>query len=95
MKGNLKQEVAELVPKGILVVGVDGLQRLVRLLEEMSRERAVGLLVIPRTALRSTQACHHANEIEQPPSLQASGDGSIRNGGEQVLPLAHGVGVAA
>jgi hypothetical protein len=95
VKGNLTQKVAELVPKGIPVIGVDGLQGLVRLLEEMSRERAVGLLVIPWTPLGSTQACHHANEVEQPPPLQASGDGSIRNGGEQVLPLAHGVGVAA
>jgi hypothetical protein len=95
MKGHLKEEVAELIAKGVPIVGIDGLQGLVGLLEEMSRERPVSLLVIPRTASGSAQASHHANEIEQPPSLEASGDGSVRNGGEQVLPLAHGVGVAA
>ena len=50
LEGDLEQEVAELLLHVGRVAALDGLDRLVRLLEEVGHEAGVGLLGVPRAA---------------------------------------------
>src|SRR5205085_9966255 len=82
------------------VVGLDRRERLVRLLEEMSRERAVCLLSVPRTAAGRAELRHHADELGEPGaerrrrSLAALGHGEGEAEGE-AEGAAEGVAEAA
>ncbi len=72
---HLQQQVAELLaqvgvldcsPRGPVVEGLDRLERLVGLLEQVLREGAVGLLPVPGAS--GAQPVHHADQVEQPRS---------------------------
>ncbi len=63
---DLEQEVAELVAEAVVVVAVDGVEDLVRLLQQVPGERPVILLGVPRAPAGTAQARHHAHEVEQP-----------------------------
>ena len=64
---DLQQQVAELlaqvVPVTGLVAGVDRLEGLVGLLEQVASQRAVGLLALPRAL--GAQPPHHRQELQQ------------------------------
>src|SRR4029079_11630263 len=62
---HLQQDVAELVPQTGGVALVDGLERLVGLLEEVPAQRPVGLLAVPRAPVGTPEAVHHGHEVEQ------------------------------
>ena len=61
---DLQQQVAELLAQMHVVAGVDGLEGLVALLEQVLRQRAVGLLAVPRAA--HPQPVHDRHQVEQP-----------------------------
>ncbi len=63
---HLQQQVAELLAQRGVVRGLDRLDRLVRLLDEVLDERVVGLLGVPRAAARGAQPVHDRDEVEQP-----------------------------
>ena len=60
---DLQQQVAELLAQVLEVTGVDGLERLVGLLEEVAGERAVRLLALPGAL--GAQPAHHRQELQQ------------------------------
>ena len=97
MEHHLKQHVAELVAHRIVVAGVDRLEQLVRLLEQVTRERLMCLLGVPRAPARTAEPRHHAHEVEQPPALLRTRNRALGNVGEQVARargrLGHGAGV--
>ena len=59
MEQHLQQQVAELLAKQWQVGGLDRLERLVRLFEQVSSQRIVRLLGVPGAAARRSQAVHH------------------------------------
>ena len=81
MEGDLQQEIAELVPNGLVVVGVDRRQQLVRLFQQVARERPVRLLAVPRASVGFPQPRLHLHQIEEPRSTPGRRD---RTGGEVV-----------
>jgi hypothetical protein len=48
---HLEQHIAELIAHRVVVVGFDRLDQLVRLLQEMASQRAMGLLGVPRASV--------------------------------------------
>ena len=88
---DLEQQIAELVADRVGVLGVDRLEQLVRLFEQVARERLVRLLRVPRTAARRTQPRLHADQVEETRSALAGRDGTFGNVGEA---LAHAEGPA-
>ena len=68
---HLQQHVAEFVAEGVLVTGLEGVQRLVRLLEQVRREGRMGLPGVPG-ALRA-QLVHGRDQVDQPGAGQVSG----------------------
>ncbi len=66
VEGHLEQQIAEFVPNRSVVVGVDRRQELVRLLQEMARERPVGLLAVPWTPVGFAEPRLHLHQIEEP-----------------------------
>ena len=88
---DLEQQIAELVADRVGVIGVDRLEQLVRLLEQVARERLVRLLRVPRAAARRTQPRLHADQVEETRSALAGRDGTFGNVGEA---LAHAEGPA-
>src|SRR5439155_1577651 len=63
---DLEQEVAELLHHLGLLAGVDGLEQLVGLLEQVRPERLVRLLPVPRAAIRRAQAVHDLEDGRDP-----------------------------
>ncbi len=61
---HLKQQVAELLAEVVAVPGLDRLEGLVGLLEQVRRQRAVRLLAVPRAA--GAQPVHHPDQVDQP-----------------------------
>ena len=53
---HLDEQVAELVAEPAGIAGVDGLEDLVGLLEELAPQGLVGLLAVPRAAVRRPEA---------------------------------------
>ena len=61
---DLQQQVAELLAQVLAsVAGVDRLEGLVGLLEQVARQRPVGLLALPRAL--GAQPAHHRQELQQ------------------------------
>ena len=50
MERHLHQHIAQLLPEHVGIVGVNGLQRLTGLLQEVFPDGGVGLHLVPRTA---------------------------------------------
>ena len=67
---DLQQDVPELLAQALLVTGLESLQGLVRLLEQVRRERGVRLAGIPRAV--HTQPVHGRDEVEQVRTGQVS-----------------------
>ncbi len=63
---HLQQQVAELLADRVGVVGVDRLDQLVGLLEQVAGERLVRLLRVPGAAVGSAQPRLDADQVEQP-----------------------------
>src|SRR5688500_7722809 len=59
---DLEQEIAKLVAQPLEITGVERLERLVRLLEEMRPQRSMGLLAVPRAAVGRPQAIGDATD---------------------------------
>ena len=59
MHQHLEQQVAELLAQRLGTATVDGVENLVRLLEQVWPECAMGLLPIPGAAAGRTQALDH------------------------------------
>src|SRR6185436_7626143 len=59
----LQQEVAELLAEVEAVVAVDGVDDLVRLLDDERLQRRQRLLAVPRTAVRPAQLRHELHEL--------------------------------
>ena len=64
---DLQQQVAELLTQVLGVAGVDRLEGLVRLLEQVARQRAVCLLCLPRAL--GPQSAHHRDELDEPTGI--------------------------
>ena len=65
LEGDLEQQVAQLLPHVVGVAALDGLDRLVGLLEEVGHEAGVGLLGVPRAAPGRAQPVHDRDDVEQ------------------------------
>src|SRR5260221_2177324 len=61
----LQQQITELLRDVLIGPRFDRFQQLVRLVQQMLRERLMRLLGIPRTSAGSTQSRHNANKVEQ------------------------------
>jgi hypothetical protein len=96
MEHDLQQHVAELVADRVGVVGVDRLEQLVGLLQQVAGERAMRLFRIPRTPTGTPQARHHADHVEHTFALTRRRHRPGRDVGEQLVrvrgPFGHGVG---
>ena len=66
MEDDLQQQIPELLGDVLIGAGFDRLQQLVRLVQQVLRERLVGLLGVPRTPAGPAQPRHHGNQVEQP-----------------------------
>ena len=60
------RHVAELVPERVVVLGVDGVERLVHLFDHVLRQALMGLLALPRITARAGQPIDHGHRVEQP-----------------------------
>ncbi len=65
MEDHLEQQVTELLAQVIAVAGLDRLDRLVGLLDQVGDQRLVGLLRVPGAAAGRAQPVHHRDEVEQ------------------------------
>ncbi|MEJ7691263.1 MAG: hypothetical protein WKF76_12975 [Nocardioidaceae bacterium] len=63
MERHLQQQVTELLAQVVTVAGLDRVDRLVGLLEQVAHQALVGLLLVPG-ALRP-QPVHHLDQVEQ------------------------------
>ena len=59
VEDDLQQHVAQFAAQLVVVAGVDGLQRLVGLFEQIGFEAGVGLFAVPGTAVGRPQPGHH------------------------------------
>jgi hypothetical protein len=66
VEDHLQEHVAQLVAQPLRIPRVDGLQRLVRLFQQVPPERLVRLLPVPRAPVRAPEPLHHADQFEQP-----------------------------
>jgi hypothetical protein len=62
MEHDLDDKISELLAEAVEIAGVDRLENLVGLFDQMTRERFVRLLTVPRAAVRCAQACHDVDE---------------------------------
>ena len=60
VEDHLEQQIAELLPKMIMVAGLDRLDRLAGLLDQVLHQREVGLLGVPRAL--PAQPGHHRDQ---------------------------------
>ncbi len=86
---DLEQDVAELLAQPLTVVGVDRVEDLVRLLQQVAGEGGVGLLPVPRAPVRRPEPRHHAHEIQQAGPRLRRGHRAARNVGQEVVALGH------
>jgi hypothetical protein len=84
MEDHLQQEVAELVAEPVGIARVDGLQRLVRLLQQMAAQGLVGLFEVPGTPARTAQPMHHPQQVQDPVAGGSRWNGRAGNVGEGV-----------
>ena len=63
---HLEQEIAQLLAEQLRSAGVDGLEGLVRLLEQMAGQRPMGLLPVPGAAAWPAQPVHDLEQVQQP-----------------------------
>ena len=82
---HLEQHIAELLADRVGVVGVDRLEQLVGLLQEVPGERRVRLLGVPRTSARRPQPRLHADQIEQSLPALARRDRPFGDVGERTV----------
>jgi hypothetical protein len=68
------------------IAGLDRLDELICLLDEIRDEGAMRLFGIPRTAARRAQPVHHPNEVEQPRARQVVGPGQQFEVGDLLSP---------
>src|SRR5690625_4838684 len=62
---DLEQEVAEFLAQVVIVAGLDRLESLVGLLEQVGGQAAVGLLGVPWTPAWRPQSVHDCDEFQQ------------------------------
>ena len=63
VEDDLQQQVAALLEHLVVVVGLDGVDQLVHLLDGVEADRLVILLAIPRAAAGAAQAGHDPDEL--------------------------------
>lgn len=63
VKKDVKEDIPQFFPEGMIIPLVDGLEELVYLLQNHGTERAMGLLPVPRASPRATQSCHDLGEV--------------------------------
>ncbi len=63
---DLEEDVAELLGEVVAVAVLDGLEHLVRLLDEVGRQGVVRLLGVPRAPARGAQSVHDGDGVEEP-----------------------------
>src|SRR5665647_1874290 len=73
VEDHLQQDVAELLCHVHAVPGLDGLDQLVGLLDEVRHERLVSLLRVPGAAICRTQPVHDRDQVEQARSRHVIG----------------------
>src|SRR5439155_13395508 len=103
VEDHLQDEVADLLAKRGEIAGVDRFERLVRLLEEVARERGVCLLAVPRAPARRAQLRHDLDEraeglagrFDEPFRDVVGQVGSDRIRGDPRAPGRHGRNVPA
>src|SRR5438093_8845154 len=93
---HLEEHVPELVAKPVRVAGIDRVQHLVGLLQQVSGQRAVGLFVVPGASARAAEPGHDPDQVEQPLALPARRDGALGNRGQRIAggPAGHGEAAA-
>ena len=69
MEHHLKQNVSQFLAHTGDVVPVNGVQRLVGLFQKIPADGLMGLLAVPRTALRGAQQVHDGEKILPPIAL--------------------------
>ena len=87
VEDHLQEQVTELVPGRVGVAAVDRVEQLVRFLQEMTRERLVGLLSVPRAPVRPAQACHHLHEVQESAALLGRGNRAVGDVGARVREI--------
>ena len=76
---HLEQQVTELLAQVVAVAGLDRLDRLVGLLDEVAHQRLVRLLAVPGAL--ATQPVHHRDQVEQPRARRVEGTEQISTSG--------------
>ena len=71
LKDDMEQKIAQFLVKMLRRAGINSIKDLVALLQKLRLERGRGLLDVPGTAVRRTQARH---QLEQPVHRRESGD---------------------
>ena len=62
VKDNLKENIAQFVPEGIVVFAVDGVQSFIGLFDQIGFEALVRLLPVPGTSVGAAQTGHQLDE---------------------------------
>src|SRR5262249_41042646 len=65
LEDDLKQQIAELLAERFPIAGVDRVDHLARLFEDVPPQRLEALLAIPRAPVRREEAAHHPYEARQ------------------------------
>jgi hypothetical protein len=76
---HLQEQIPELLADRVGIADVDRVQQLVRLLQEVARERGVGLLGVPRAAAGPAEARLDADQIEDAFAALARRDRAVRD----------------
>ena len=63
---DLQQHIAEFVAHRVVIVGIDRLEQLVGLLEQVPGQALMGLFGVPGTSAGPAQPRHDPHEVEQP-----------------------------
>jgi hypothetical protein len=71
VKHHLQRDVAEFLAEGLLIAGLQRLQGLVRLLEQVRRQRGVALPGVPRAI--DAQPVHGGHQVDQVSARQVYG----------------------
>jgi len=88
MENDVEENVPELLPEGVVVPLVNGLEEFVDLLENHGPKGAVCLLAIPRATFRPSKPCHDAHQLFDFPHLHEIKIGrSFVESGRDVEPI--------
>lgn len=85
VEDHLEEDVAQLLAEALPVAGIDRVQHLVGLLQQVPGERAVGLLPVPGTPAGLTEPRHHPDQVQQALAAIAGRDGALGDVGEGVV----------